>query len=84
MLRLALIVLLIAAPALADDATMISRYADVRGDCREGQTVDGRELNEDEIVKVCAERDVIGKALTDKGYCWDSGEQTWIVCPLIN
>lgn len=84
MLRLVFFVLLTAAPALADDAALISRYADVRGDCREGQTVEGRELSEEEIVKVCAERDVIGKELTDKGYCWDSGEQTWITCPLTN
>lgn len=84
MLRLFFAGLLIATPALADDAELISRYADVRMECRQGESPDGKPISVEESDASCEKRDVLGKELTDKGYCWDNGEQTWIICPLTN
>lgn len=84
MLRLMFAVVLIASPAFADDAEMISRYSDLHSDCRLGETVDGRELSDDETEAACKERDALGKQLTEKGYCWSYDEYTWEKCPLTN
>lgn len=84
MLRWVFAVLLVATPAKADDTALIARYGDIRMECRQGESVDGRELSQEESDASCKALEPIGKELTDKGYCWDSGEQTWIICPLTN
>lgn len=63
-----------------DGATVAAIYYEVRSDCRMRETVDGRQLTDEEAYKQCLILDALGEQLKAHGYCWDQGEQEWTFC----
>lgn len=55
-------------------------YNDVRGECRIGETIDGRRLNSEQQAQQCVILDALGFQLKANGWCWDKGEVVWRRC----
>jgi hypothetical protein len=84
MLRIAaLAVFLFVLPAGAnafDPAAAASEWAEARGNCRMGETREGRILSGDELDAVCAHADALAVSFLRNGYCFDRSEQEWVLC----
>lgn len=76
--------ILIAAPALADDLQALrEQYYELRPGCRQGE-IDGKSITPAESEQACKDLNALGAKLQDAKQCWDNGEQVWIDCPLVN
>jgi hypothetical protein len=78
------ILLASAAASVADEPfdgpAVAEIYYDVRGACRQGETVKGEQLTQEESAKQCLILDALGEQLRDHGYCWYNSEQEWVLC----
>ena len=83
MLRMLILVVLVATPALALDQADLDAYQGVRMMCRQGEDQNGP-ITQEAANKACDELNALGESFKEQGYCWDNGEQTWRSCGLMN
>lgn len=74
------IAIFIASPALAFDAAKtIDEYYEVRHECRIGENAE-RTLSAEEGEQACERLQLLGKELTEHGFCWNDDQLIWAEC----
>lgn len=81
-IALALVALSPFATTLAFEAeAKIAEYNQLRPECRQAEDANGQPISTEQSAASCEALNVIGKELSENGYCFDKSEQEWAICP---